>query len=156
VPPWVNLVEIATPFTALTALILLGRIARQDVGLTLGKPAVTCFWIAAGAAVEGAVRAGAVGASAAWVRLAGWPVPPEELTPSAVGAIELLGPVLWHECVVAPLREEVLARGITVPALERIGGPGLAVLGSAVIWAAGHGGVHTVGTLGLLAVWGMM
>jgi membrane protease YdiL (CAAX protease family) len=38
----------------------------------------------------------------------------------------------------APLREELLFRGITVPALERIGGPWLAVIGSGVVFAVAH------------------
>ena len=160
VPAWTNLIEIAAPLAAVAALILRGRISRYDVGLTLGKPAVSTFWAAAGVAVYAAMHLVPAVALMGWVRLTGREVPPELLDPAPLLTIELLGLSLWHECVLAPLREELLFRGITVPALERIGGPWLAVLGSAAVFAAAHQWVdahplQNVGEMAFLVVWGV-
>jgi membrane protease YdiL (CAAX protease family) len=138
IPFWTEVVDISLPLAAVTALILLGRISRHDVGLTLGKPAVSFFWIAVGIAVEVAVRLSEVVVLIVWFRLSGWTVPAEMLKPAQLHTIEFLAPLLWRQCLTGPLGEELLFRGITVPALERIGGPWLAVIGSSVIWTAAH------------------
>jgi len=138
VPAWTNAVEIATPYAAVMALILLGRISRFDVGLTVGQLSVSLFWMTVGVAAIAALDLGVVVALIAWVRITGADVDPAWLDPTPLNAIEFLGPLLWSQCVVAPVREEVLFRGILVHALERIGGKGLAIIGSTLIWTAGH------------------
>ena len=161
-PMWTNLIEIGAPLAAVLALILLGRLGRYDVGLTVGKPRVSFIWIAVGIVLIAAVQLGGVIALIVWVRMTDSELPPEWLNPAPLVTIEFLGPVLLSECIVGPVREELLYRGVNVPALERVGGPWLAILGSAVIFALGHDVaaernlLDTVGVSGSLLVRGMV
>jgi hypothetical protein len=70
-PLWVGGARVAVPVLALSVLVALGRISRQDVGLALGRPRVTLFWVVAPAVVVPAVGLVALLGTIAVVRGAG-------------------------------------------------------------------------------------
>ena len=137
-PLWVGLARLGVGALAAAVLVASGRVSRRDLGLTLGRPRVTLFWVGFPLAVM--TGAGVVGLAGAGllVRATGWAVPPEWLEPYAVFAPALTGRVAWEYCVIAPLVEELLYRGVPLQALERVWGRGWAVVLGGAIWAGMH------------------
>jgi membrane protease YdiL (CAAX protease family) len=134
---WVPWARLVVPVCVLAGLLLSGRVTRRDVGLAVGRPRAARFWFAVSAAFFGAVYLviGVLGFFA--VRL-GWSEPQEWFGPFILVQEEDLGRTLWETCLLVPLYEEPLYRGILVPALEGVGGRRLAVLGSGVVWTSLH------------------
>jgi membrane protease YdiL (CAAX protease family) len=123
-----------TAFT-LALLLCTGCVTARDVGLTVGKPRLTLFWVAFPAAVVSATWL--VFGLTAWlvVRYTGWVVPIHTTDLHETDRVWL---TVFSSCVTAPLVEELLYRGVLVPALEGLGGGRLALLGSGVIFAVLH------------------
>jgi membrane protease YdiL (CAAX protease family) len=140
-PLWTDAVRVAIPVLALTALIALGRVSRRDVGLTLERPRLTLFWVAVPAAAVLTVGLLALLAAIGLVRWAGLPPPSglgEPMIPRVCWERGYVWREFWHMCVLTPLFEDTLYRGVLAAALERLGGARLAVLGSGVAWASLH------------------
>src|SRR5262249_49325427 len=72
------------------------------------------------------------------VRGTAWPIPPDWLQPSYIVTPDVAWQVVWESCVIAPVVEEILYRGVPLLALERVCGRGWAVALGGLIWASLH------------------
>jgi membrane protease YdiL (CAAX protease family) len=153
-PIWFQIMWFCIPVVVVGVLILLGRVSRKDVGLTLGQPKVTLFWIALGAGIDAVARLAFFGAVILCARFTDWNVPEDWLQPF-VPVASLFWPLILIDCVNAPLFEEFLNRGVAVPALERVGGWWFAILGSGVVWACVHMIVRGPETIPFYVIQGM-
>lgn len=151
---WFQIVQFCIPVVAITALMLCGKVSRKDVGLTLGQPRVTLFWLVFGAAIDGVSRLAFLAAIILAARCTAWDVPDDWLQPW-VPVAALFWPMLLVDCVNAPLREEFIARGVAVPAMERAGGWWFAIVGSGVLWAGAHLAVKEPASMPFYVIQGM-
>ena len=142
-PAWIELLRLAIPLAVLGILVLTGRIARADAGLTLGKPRVTLFWLVAPVAVAVAAGVLLIPAGILLFRWQQWPLPEVVTRTISLYRMEDLWLNILHWCILTPLFEEVLYRGVLVPGLEGLGGRRLVLLGSGVAWACLHVLVYT-------------
>jgi membrane protease YdiL (CAAX protease family) len=137
IPDWVSGLRLGIPVVVLVVLLVTGRIRRADAGLTLGSPRVTMFWIGAPILLVAAVAIPFVVMRVLIYRWNGWAPSPLMIAPSPYGYLGF-----WHNflhlCVLYPLMEEVLYRGIYLPALEHAIGPKFAVIGMGLTWTMVH------------------
>lgn len=122
------------PLVVLGLLIATRRLKRADVGLVLGNPRQSLFWIVMPAAI-----AGLVGATMALVlSVLGWTT---FLRPTEIWFPFLAGYYFLHGCILCPLMEEAIYRGALVPAVERTTGSWIqAVICSSLAFT----GIHLV------------
>jgi membrane protease YdiL (CAAX protease family) len=135
---WIGPLRLALPALAVGYLLLSGRVTRRDVGLALGRPRVTLFWVGFPGLVLADVflLAGLLGVVV--VRFLGWSSPGEWFGPHLLSDESNFLSALWATCVLVPLHEELVYRGVLVPGLERLGGTRLALAGTGVVWTALH------------------
>jgi membrane protease YdiL (CAAX protease family) len=138
IPPWVEPVRVAIPLTAVLLLALTRRINLCDVGLTPGRLRVTLFWVAFPILLLVLLGTVLGGLGLAVIHLFNVRLPAVELKPISLHHLNGLWRGILHWCILAPLFEEPLYRGIPVAFLERFGGRWLALLGTGVIWSALH------------------
>jgi membrane protease YdiL (CAAX protease family) len=136
-PQWFCGVRLAIPTLGLAVLVLSGRIKPADAGITLGDLRITLFWLALCAFLFVGGLLLYVGASVIISRLGlaspdSWMVYPGPWAEVSVWKTALI------VCVMYPAMEEVLYRGIYLPALESTGGPRFAVFVSVTTWFALH------------------
>ena len=136
-PPWLAGLRLAVPALTLAALALAGRVRPADAGLTLGDPRITLLWLSSGLALFLALLLAFVAGRVVVDQLDLLPPHPWLIYPSAWGNLGFWTS-FFHLCLLYPLVEEALYRGIYAPALECAGGPALAVLGSGATWVALH------------------
>jgi membrane protease YdiL (CAAX protease family) len=137
IPDWVSGLRLGIPVVVLVALLVMGRIRRADAGLTLGSPRVTMFWIGAPLLLVAAIAIPFVAIRVLIYRWNGSAPSPLMIEPSPFGHQGFWGN-LFHLCVLYPLMEEVLYRGIYVPALEHAIGPKFAVFAMGMTWTMLH------------------
>ena len=142
-PVWIESLRLAIPLAVLGILVLSGRIQRVDAGLTVGRPRVTLFWLVAPVAVAVAAGLLMIPAGILLWRWQQWPLPDVVTRTISLYRMEHLWLNILHWCILTPLFEEVLYRGVLVPGLEGLGGRRLALLGSGVAWACLHVLVYT-------------
>jgi membrane protease YdiL (CAAX protease family) len=142
-PVRIELLRLAIPLASLVSLVLSGCIQRVDAGLTVGKPKVTLFWLVAPVAVAAAAGLLLIPAGILLLRWQQWPLPDVVTRTISLYRMEHLWLNILHWCILTPLFEEVLYRGVLVPGLEGLGGRRLALLGSGVAWACLHVLVYT-------------
>ena len=118
-------------------LVATGRMQGADAGLTLGNPKTTIFWIVGPILLVAVVAIPFVVIRVLIYRWNGWAPSPLLLMPSPYGHLGF-----WHNflhlCFLYPVMEEVLYRGIYVPALEHAVGPKFAVFGMGLTWTMVH------------------
>lgn len=127
--------RLAVAAVILAVLLAWGKAKRLDVGLAFGRPRVTLVWIVVPAAL---VVAGAVLFSALVVlvvRATGAVVP---TAPTDVFHPSQAWDYVWFGCVMAPLMEEVIYRGMLVGALDLPGRRWIAIVSSGVAFALLH------------------
>ena len=141
-PFWVGGLRIGIPCGILALLIWSGYINRRDVGLTLGQPRVSLFWVIAPAmvatglvfAILALIFTYGTFTEAPWLNVF---VEPRSLLREYPSAY-YFWLFVWELIIFAPLMEDTLYRAILVPALENLGGWRLALLGSGVMWTGLH------------------
>src|SRR5208282_4464165 len=122
--------------TALGFLVLTRRLSCRDIGLTLGSWRTTLRWVVGPAAVVALVWL-AVGIVAILFTRTGI-VPPQPIGPNMISDVDQVGGALWRGCLMAPLTEELLYRGVLTSAVERLGGMLAAVLASGFVFVLLH------------------
>lgn len=141
-PTWVEGLRLGLPWIVPMLLVWTGRIERRDAGLTLGEPRVTLFWIAAPVAVVVLLVATVVALLFAYAFTTQAPWLGVFSQPRALlqryASPRHLWLTIWDSLVFAPLVEDMLYRGMLAPALERLGGARLALVGSGFAWAGLH------------------
>jgi membrane protease YdiL (CAAX protease family) len=137
-PYWVGWARLGLGVFAVTVLIVFGPVTRRDLGLTFGNPKVTLFWIGFPIAVTVGIAIIVLAGACLLVRATGWRIPPDWLRPTYIFTPDVTWRVVWEVCVMAPLVEEILYRGIPLQALERLCGRGWAVALCGVIWMLLH------------------
>jgi membrane protease YdiL (CAAX protease family) len=135
---WPRLVRLALAPVALAVLIAARRIDRRDAGVALGSPRATAFWALAPplVAVAGGLALGAL--AVVVVRCTGWRPPLPGVKVIAVSSVDLLAGAVLHWCVLPPLIEEPLYRGLPAAALERLGGRWASLVGCSLVWMGLH------------------
>jgi membrane protease YdiL (CAAX protease family) len=135
---WESQARLAIFLVPVVGLCLVNPSWRYVLGLTLADPLRTCRWTLG-------VCAGCVAAvllTAGGIELAFWledRAPPyRQFDVLGFDQPDQLFPLLWHMGVMCPLFEELGYRALPVPALERLGGRRVAMIGSGLIWAVLH------------------
>ena len=137
-PYWLDLSRLCLAVVAVALLSAFSPAAPRDMGVTLGKPKVTLFWIGFPTAVMVGIAIILLPGVCLLVRATAWTIPPDWLQPSYIVTPDVTWRVVWEACVVAPVGEEILYRGVPLLALERVCGRGWAVALGGVIWASLH------------------
>lgn len=106
------------PVAILVPLIMAGKLRRADLGLALGRHRLTLYWVLMPACLAGLVAA----ALALVLAAVGWKA---FLYPTEIWLPSLAGYYFLHGCVLCPLYEELIYRGVLVPAVERTTGSAL-------------------------------
>jgi membrane protease YdiL (CAAX protease family) len=137
-PYWVGLARLGLALGTVALLIAFSPARPRDLGLTLGKPKVTLLWIGFPAAVMIGITIIVLLVVCLLVRATAWPIPPDWLRPSFIFTQDVTWRVVWEMCVIAPVVEEILYRGIPLLALERVCGRCWAVGLTGLIWMLLH------------------
>ena len=137
-PYWEGLSRLCLAVVAVVLLSAFSPAAPRDMGVTLGKPKVTLFWIGFPIAVMAGIAIILLPVVCLLVRATAWTIPPDWLQPSYIVTPDVTWRVVWEACVVAPVGEEILYRGVPLLALERVCGRGWAVGLAGLIWASLH------------------
>ena len=137
-PYWEGLSRLGLAVVAVVLLSAFSPAAPRDMGVTLGKPKVTLFWIGFPTAVMVGIAIILLPGVCLLVRATAWPIPPEWLKPRYIVTPDVTWRVVWEVCVIAPVVEEILYRGVPLLALERVCGRGWAVALAGLIWASLH------------------
>ena len=122
-------------------LTAFGWIKRQDVVLALGRSRLTLFWTIAPMSGAFVVCFVAVTLAVVISGSTDAPLPAglgKTLTHPAIWKHGYIWRSFWHVCVLTPLFEDLLYRGVLAPALERIGGARFAIVGPGLAWACLH------------------
>jgi membrane protease YdiL (CAAX protease family) len=126
----------ALPPLAVVGLLVIRRhLPRHAFGLGLGEPRRTVEWI-----VRCSLVAAAGGSVMLIVAIAGVRIGCLHLTiePTDLHSTERALEVLLHMCVLAPLVEELIYRGILVAALAQLAGPARAIVASGMAFVLLH------------------
>jgi membrane protease YdiL (CAAX protease family) len=137
-PYWVGLSRLGLGVIAVTLLLVCGGVAPRDLGLTVGKPRVTLFWLGFPIAALAGITIIALFGACLFIRVTAWPVPSHWLQPKYIFTPTATWRVVWEMCLISPLVEEVLYRGMPLQALARVCGRGWAVILGGVIWTSLH------------------
>lgn len=135
---WVNFARLGIAFLPLLVLISWRRDWRFALGVTLADPGRTFRWTFLSCVACVVAVLGFVGSVEGWYWLIDERVPWKDYNVLDFSEPHQLYGMLWHMVVMCPLIEEVLYRGLPIPALERLGGSRVALIGSGLIWAALH------------------
>jgi membrane protease YdiL (CAAX protease family) len=135
---WESLTRLGIAVLVILLLIAWNPGLRPILGMTLADLRRTALWTALACFGCVAIVFGFAASVELFYGLSGSPAPWLHYDVLTFYHPDRLYPVLWHLVVMCPLIEETSYRALPVPALERLGGRRVALVGSGLIWAALH------------------
>lgn len=122
------LIRLVPVALSLVILTLTCRILRSDVGLQIGSPKTTFLWVAFPAGIAVIVGLLFSFAVIVTIRLTEWKI---DIRPTDIGSTSEAWDYFLTGCILAPIVEETLYRGVLVSALDRQGRRWIPILCSA-------------------------
>ncbi len=127
--------RLLVPVVVVALFIRRGALDRIELGIRLDQPQQTIRWVIIPCVLVGAAWIAFVFVVVIVIRCTGWRAP---VTTLEFHNFADARDYLWHGVIMAPLIEELLHRGLLVPALVRVGGRRNAIIGAGIAFLLLH------------------